>query len=340
MRLLRFLPLLFAVVLASCHEVKEYDATPRQTFEQLWSILDEHYCFFREKGVDWEEVHSRYAPMVTDRMTSRELFDVMARMLDELRDGHTNLSASFSTSYYRRWWADYPENFDWRLVQENYLNFNYISAAGIDYAVLASNIGYIRYSSFSSPVGEGNLDAALSYLAPCDGLIIDVRSNSGGSMTYVETIARRFITDRTLAYSICHKTGPEHDAFSDPYPVYFNPAPEGRVMWGKPVVVLCNRGTFSAGNIFVSVMKSLPGVTVAGATTGGGSGMPFNSELTCGWGVRFSASPLYDADGRLTEFGVEPTEGCAVDLDPEAALAGRDTMIDFAVGLLGGDPQL
>ena len=118
MRLLRFLPLLFAVVLASCHEVKEYDATPRQTFEQLWTILDEHYCFFREKGVDWEEVHSRYAPMVADRMTSRELFDVMARMLDELRDGHTNLSASFSTSYYRRWWADYPENFDWRLVQE------------------------------------------------------------------------------------------------------------------------------------------------------------------------------------------------------------------------------
>ena len=219
-------------------------------------------------------------------------------------------------------------------LQEHYLNFNYLSAAGLDYAVLGSNVGYLRYSSFSSPVGEGNLDAALSYLAPCDGLVIDVRSNSGGSMSNVETIARRFITSRTLAYSICHKTGPAHDAFSEPFHVYFDPAPEGRVLWGKPVVVLCNRGTFSAGNIFVSVMKSLPGVTVAGATTGGGSGMPFNSELTCGWGVRFSASPLYDAEGRLTEFGVDPTNGCAVDLDPEAALAGHDTMLDFAISLL------
>lgn len=339
MRFLRFLCIFTALMfLASCHEVKEYDATPRQTFEQLWSILDEHYCFFREKGVDWEDVHARYAPMVSDQMTARELFTVMAQMLDELRDGHTNLSASFETSYYRRWWADYPENFDWRLVQEHYLNFNYLSAAGLDYAVLAGNVGYLRYSSFSSPVGEGNLDAALSYLAPCDGLVIDVRSNSGGSMSNVETIARRFITSRTLAYSIRHKTGPAHDAFSEPFDVYFDPAPEGRVLWGKPVVVLCNRGTFSAGNIFVSVMKSLPGVTVAGATTGGGSGMPFNSELTCGWGVRFSASPLYDADGHLTEFGVDPTDGCAVDLDPEAALAGHDTMLDFAISLLTTRP--
>lgn len=339
MRFIRFLCIFPALMfLASCNEVKEYDATPRQTFEQLWSILDEHYCFFREKGVDWEDVHARYAPMMSDQMTARELFTVMAQMLDELRDGHTNLSASFETSYYRRWWADYPENFDWRLVQEHYLNFNYLSAAGLDYAVLGSNVGYLRYSSFSSPVGEGNLDAALSYLAPCDGLVIDVRSNSGGSMSNVETIARRFITSRTLAYSICHKTGPAHDAFSEPFDVYFDPAPEGRVLWGKPVVVLCNRGTFSAGNIFVSVMKSLPGVTVAGATTGGGSGMPFNSELTCGWGVRFSASPLYDSDGRLTEFGVDPTDGCAVDLDPEAALAGHDTMLDFAINLLTTRP--
>lgn len=339
MRFIRFLCIFPALMfLASCNEVKEYDATPRQTFEQLWSILDEHYCFFREKGVDWEDVHARYAPMMSDQMTARELFTVMAQMLDELRDGHTNLSASFETSYYRRWWADYPENFDWRLVQEHYLNFNYLSAAGLDYAVLGSNVGYLRYSSFSSPVGEGNLDAALSYLAPCDGLVIDVRSNSGGSMSNVETIARRFITSRTLAYSICHKTGPAHDAFSEPFDVYFDPAPEGRVLWGKPVVVLCNRGTFSAGNIFVSVMKSLPGVTVAGATTGGGSGMPFNSELTCGWGVRFSASPLYDSDGRLTEFGVDPTDGCAVDLDPEAALTGHDTMLDFAISLLTTRP--
>ena len=323
-----------AWVLSACHEVKRYESDPRGTFEQLWSILDEHYCFFAEKGVDWNEVHDRYAPQIADNMTREELFDVCARMLDELRDGHTNLSSWFRTSYYRRWWSDYPENYSARLVEEYYLHFDYRSAGALNFAILPENVGYIRYESFSNPVGEGNLDAALSYLATASGLIIDVRDNGGGSMDNVETLVRRFITRKTLAGTICHKNGPGHNDFSEPYPYYYYPAEEGRVMWGKPVVVLCDRSTFSAANNFVSVMKALPQVRIVGATTGGGSGMPFSSELENGWGIRFSASPVRDPEGNLTEFGVEPSPGCAVNLDPALALQGKDTILDFAITLL------
>lgn len=325
------LMLLMLGALTGCHDIKEYSEDPRSTFEQLWTILDEHYCFFGQKDVDWNEVYARYAPQVADNMTDEELFEVCSRMLDELRDGHTNLSAPFATSYYRKWWSDYPQNYNARLVQQYYFNFNYRTTGGIDYGILPQNVGYMHYSSFSAAIGEGNLDSILAYCAAADGLIIDVRDNGGGSMTNVETLVARFIQQRTLAGSICHKTGPGHNDFSEPYAYYYNPAPSYRVMWGKPVVVLCNRSTFSAANNFVSVMKSLPNVRIVGATTGGGSGMPFSSELTNGWGVRFSASPVRDPEGHLTEFGVEPSEGCAVDLDPVEALAGRDTMLDFAV---------
>lgn len=329
------LPILAASLwLSACHEIEEYDNNPRGNFEQLWSILDEHYCFFEQKGVDWDEVHSRYAPRVSNKMTREELFRVCADMLDELRDGHTNLSAPFETSYYKKWWSDYPQNYDARLVEQYYFNFNYRTLGGINYGMLPQNVGYMYYSSFSYPVGDSAMDAVLAYCASADGLIIDVRDNGGGSLTNVESIVSRFISKRTLAGSICHKTGPGRDQFSEPYKYYYNPAPAGRVMWAKPVVVLCNRSTFSAANNFVSVMKSLPNVTVAGATTGGGSGIPFNSELNNGWGIRFSASPVRDPEGNLTEFGVEPTEGCAVDLDPVEALAGHDTMLDFAITLL------
>ncbi len=326
------LPILAAsLTLSACHEIEEYDNNPRGNFEQLWSILDEHYCFFEQKGVDWDEVHARYAPRVSNKMTREELFRVCADMLDELRDGHTNLSAPFETSYYKKWWSDYPQNYDARLVEQYYFNFNYRTLGGINYGMLPQNVGYMYYSSFSYPVGDSAMDAVLAYCASADGLIIDVRDNGGGSLTNVESIVSRFISKRTLAGSICHKTGPGRDQFSEPYKYYYNPAPAGRVMWAKPVVVLCNRSTFSAANNFVSVMKSLPNVTVAGATTGGGSGIPFNSELNNGWGIRFSASPVRDPEGNLTEFGVEPTEGCAVDLDPGEALAGHDTMLDFAI---------
>ena len=332
LRLLLFVAV--AVGVSGCHKVEEWDDNPRGNFEALWTIIDEHYCFFEEKGVDWNAVHDEYARKINDKMTSRELFFVCADMLDELRDGHTNLISSFNTSYYRKWWSDYPDNYSERLVQQYYLNFNYLSAAGLDYAILPQNVGYVRYDSFADPIGEGNLDNVLFYLDPCDALIIDIRNNGGGDMTNVETLVRRFITERTLAGYISHKTGPGHDDFSKPYAYYFDPAEKGRIMWGKPVAVLTSRGTFSAANNFVSIMQYIPGVSIIGSTTGGGSGMPFNSELPNGWGVRFSACSVLDSKGLTTEFGIDPTPGCEVDLDPQAALNGHDTILDFAISRL------
>lgn len=163
-------------------------------------------------------------------------------MLNELRDGHTNLTATFNTSYYRKWWSDYPENYSARLVEEHYLNFNYLSTSGIDYAILPENIGYMRYGSFGYTIGEGNLDQILFYLNSCDALIIDIRDNGGGNMTNVETLVRRFITERTLVSYISHKTYPGHKDFSKPYAYYFDPAESGRIMWGKPIAVLTSRG--------------------------------------------------------------------------------------------------
>lgn len=322
------------IAAASCHDIPQYADNPRGNFDALWRTLDEHYCFFREKGIDWDEIYSRYSPMISDSMTSEELFDVCAQMLDELRDGHTNLSSSFNTSYYRKWWSDYPQNFNDRLIEEHYFNFNYRQTSSIIYGILPQNIGYMRIPSLAYAIGESNLDQILYYLKTCDGLIIDLRDNGGGAMTSVETIVARFITQRTLAGYISHKTGPGHDDFSEPYAYYYDPAQQGRIMWGKPVAVLTNRSTFSAANNLVSIMKTLPDVKIVGATTGGGSGMPFSSELPNGWSIRFSSAPVLDPLGQTTEFGIDPTEGCAIDLDPQAALQGHDTILDFAVTLL------
>lgn len=322
------------IAAASCHNIPQYADNPRGNFDALWRTLDEHYCFFREKGIDWDEIYSRYSPMISDSMTSEELFDVCAQMLDELRDGHTNLSSSFNTSYYRKWWSDYPQNFNDRLIEEHYFNFNYRQTSSIIYGILPQNIGYMRIPSLAYAIGESNLDQILYYLKTCDGLIIDLRDNGGGAMTSVETIVARFITQRTLAGYISHKTGPGHDDFSEPYAYYYDPAQQGRIMWGKPVAVLTNRSTFSAANNLVSIMKTLPDVKIVGATTGGGSGMPFSSELPNGWSIRFSSAPVLDPLGQTTEFGIDPTEGCAIDLDPQAALQGHDTILDFAVTLL------
>lgn len=320
-------------VLSSCHTIEEWDNDGAGNFDALWTIVDEHYCFFKEKGVDWDSIRAEYRPVALKCRTAGDLFDVCASMLSTLRDGHVNLSSSFNTSYYRKWWSEYPQNYDQRLVEEYYLNFRWKTAGGMRYAILPDSIGYVRYGSFSSPVGQSNLDAVLSFLDVCPALIIDVRDNGGGNISYVEDIVSRFINRRMLAGYILHKTGPGHDDFSKPYAYYYEP-PTGRPMWHKPVVVLTNRSTFSAANNFVAVMKHLPNVTIVGATTGGGSGMPLSSELPIGWTIRMSASSVLDPAGVSTESGVEPTPGHAIDLDPELALSGRDTMLDHAISYL------
>lgn len=326
---LRYFVLLLAVAVlgSACHRIEEWPDNPEGNFDALWSVFDTHYCFFEQRGVDWDSVYAVYRPKVTPKTTQTELFKICSDMINELRDGHVNLTAPFATSYYKKWWSDYPQNYNQRLVEQYYLNFSGMSKGALTYAVLADSVAYVRYSSFASVPSDQTLDWMLSLLRNCRGMVFDIRNNGGGDVSGVSTIVSHFIDKPMIAGYIQHKTGPGHNEFSKPFAYEIQPS--GGVHWRKPVVVLTNRSTFSAANNFASVVKYVPGITLMGDCTGGGSGMPFGSELPCGWSVRMSASPVYDCQMQLTDHGVEPD--IRVDLDPQAALQGHDTMLDRAI---------
>ncbi len=324
--------------LCACGDDVEFHDNPVGNFEALWSIIDRQYCYFDEKELDWQAIHDKYRPMIDAETNSVELFDICTKMLDELKDGHVNLSSQFSTSYYRAWWSDYPADFRWRTIQQDYLNFNYYQISGISYSIFAGDtakIGYMYYPSFSTTIGEGSLDYIMSAFTDCNGLIIDIRDNGGGLLTNIDVLVGRLIDHEVSGGSIRHKTGPGHDDFSDPYPITYKPAEKGRVMWnGNRVVLLTNRGCYSAANDFAAVMKSLPNVTLIGATTGGGGGLPFTSEMPNGWGIRFSASPITDTEGNATEFGIEPD--IEVHAPDSELIEGHDAILNTALRYLSG----
>lgn len=319
--------------LSSCVDEEERADTPAGNFEALWQIIDEHYCFFDYKqhayGLDWQEVYHKYKVRVNNGMTETQLFEVLCDMLAELRDGHVNLSSSYDYGRYWTWQEAFPKNFSDSL-ERKYLGTDYKISSGISYRVLDDNIGYIRYESFQSPVGEGNLDDVLSYLILCRGIIIDIRNNGGGDLTNAEKLAARFVQEKTLVGYLQHKTGTGHNDFSSMEPQYLEPS--SNLRWHKPVCVLTNRSVFSAANEFTSMMKALPNVKIVGDKTGGGSGMPMNSSLPNGWNVRFSACPMYDKGKQQTEFGIDPDYN--VQLTDEDRAKGTDTIIETARKLL------
>lgn len=318
-----------SLALQSCVAEEEFANTPEGNFEALWKIMDEHYCFFdykkQEYGLDWNSVHDRYAAYISPSMSSKNLFEVCGRMLDELRDGHVNIYAKDDVARYWNWYEDFPRNFN-DSVQRLYLGTDYKIASGLKYRVLPDNIGYVYYESFSDALGDGNISEVLRDLALCTGIIIDIRENGGGILTNAEKLASRFTNDKLLVGYISHKTGKGHSDFSSPEPIYLEPS-DG-IRWQKRAVVLTNRRCFSSANDFVKLMKRCPNVTVIGDRTGGGGGLPFSSELPNGWGIRFSACPMFDADMNQVEFGIEPD--IYVSLSTDDILRNRDTLIEYA----------
>lgn len=310
---------------AACVSEEEYDDSPQGNFEALWRIMDEHYCFFTEKGIDWDSIHTVYKPQFNNGMTESQQLEVLGKMLAELRDGHVNLYASFDYSRYWGFHENYPSNYSDSLVR-TYLGTDYRISNGMRYRVLDDNIGYLRVPTFENAFGAGNLDEILLYFQPCLGLIIDLRDNGGGMLTSAETLAARFTDKEMLVGYMRHKTGKGHDDFSSLEKQTLKPG-KG-IRWHKPVVVLVNRSVFSAANEFVKYMRHFPNVTIVGDRTGGGAGLPFSSELPNGWSIRFSACPIYDSDMRSTENGMEPD--VSVGLSSGDISRGTDSMIEKA----------
>jgi hypothetical protein len=317
--------------LSSCERAlisPDPERTAVSSFDQLWKTVDEKYSYFTYKNIDWNAVYAKYRPRVKNGMKSEDLFNVMAEMLFELRDGHVNLFSRFNVSRNWEWYLGYPQNYNNTIIERNYLGNDYQIAQPFRTRII-NNVGYIRYSSFQSGVSGSTFDYLLSKYSGLKGIIIDIRDNGGGSISNVSVMASRFVKTPTLVGYTRYKSGPSHDEFSDFYERELEPA--GRHFPGK-VVVLTNRSVYSAANDFASVMAELPNVTLIGDQTGGGGGAPISSELPNGWRFRFSTNQLLNSKKEQIENGVPPD--IKVDMLKSQEDQGIDTILETALDFL------
>lgn len=320
--------LLISFLVCSCESLF-IDSDPKsdneENFNVLWNTLNERYSFFEFKKINWDSVGDVYRPLAIQAESEKQLFDVMAAMLNTLKDGHVNLRSPFDISRYSPYLEAAP-NYSFDVLERNYLGKYRITGYLLNQEI--QGVGYIHYKSFVNPILDSELDEVINRFKGLRGVIIDIRNNGGGNPANGLKMAARMINERTKIYSYQLKDGSGKTDFSEEKEVFLNPAQDLPMFPGK-IVVLTNRAVYSAGSYFSAYIKGIPSAILMGDITGGGSGVPAGFELPNSWYFNFSSTIGYTVDGINFESGV-PVDIAASMTSADIA-AGKDPILERAI---------
>jgi Peptidase family S41/Tricorn protease C1 domain len=313
---------------------------PEAVFNQVWNFANEKYTFFDYKKVDWDAAKTKYKARITANMDEEALFKVCNDMLYELKDEHVNLVSKFNISRNPEVFLDYPTNYDGDILTRYYFNGRQQYLDGGNFRLFDfDDVLYVNYRSFSDAVTKESMDYICKKATNKKGIVLDLRQNGGGSVANIYNIAQRFTDKKIYAGLSYAKIGPGREdlkkdsLFISP----FKADTATQKFTQKPIVVLTNRGCYSATNFFAMMAKEIPNVTVVGGKTGGGGGVPATTELSNGWTLRVSTTRSFDINGNNIEGGVEPD--IRIDISAADKSKNKDTILDYALKLIRTKPM-
>ncbi|MDR0812285.1 MAG: hypothetical protein LBN23_08485, partial [Paludibacter sp.] len=173
--------------------------------------------------------------------------------------------------------------------------------------------GYIYVSTFSYGILETleskyhnirNPERQLDTLECTNGLIIDLRDNTGGSLLSLYNFVASFYFEKKTLLFQQDKTGYGHNDFSTKTPVIIEG--KGYVDDGVPIVILTSIYTYSAANYAVYMLKDIRKCTVIGEATSGGGGGRLDVILPNGWKLSYPCNKTFSASGKNMEYPFEP----------------------------------
>ena len=294
--------LLLFVLLCSCENliiVEDEMNTPNNNFELLWNDFDQNYGLFEIRNINWDSLYTAYRPLINDQMTDQELWTTVTELLEELDDGHTSINnevESFISGYEFNGKSklEYSRNLitdkylEWRIDVESEENLSYGK-------IKEKDIGYIYLGQEGGRQPDVIADI-IEELEDHKAIIFDIRQNVGGSDKYAHRMAGAFADDTYFAYTSETRNGPNHDDFG--VKIEFFTTPIGDFQYTKPVMVLTDRRTISAGEVFLIHMKNLPHVEQIGDITAGDfSTTSISRFLPNGWTYNYSIQKFLLPDG-------------------------------------------
>ncbi|HEY9104679.1 S41 family peptidase [Chitinimonas sp.] len=133
--------------------------------------------------------------------------------------------------------------------------------------MLDGNIGYLRLDNFEEPAIAGpTATAAMTFLSSASAVIIDLRSNGGGSPEMVQWLTSYLFSPTPVHLNDLYYR--PQNATTQYWTHAYVPGPR---LSNTPVYVLTAKRTFSAAEEFSYNLKNLKRATLVGETTGGGA---------------------------------------------------------------------
>jgi len=74
----------------------------KEVFEKIWKDIRDHYYDPSFNGVNWDEVHARYVPLVEAARNDQDFYTLMSGMTGELHDAHTRFSSPEQWKNYKK----------------------------------------------------------------------------------------------------------------------------------------------------------------------------------------------------------------------------------------------
>ena len=178
-------------------------------------------------------------------------------------------------------------------VQRHPVDVDYIGWHDVD-----DQIACVRISWFSGTGYQWFIDQMRDKLARgIRGVILDIRSNSGGSIISTRNIFSSLCDQEVMYYG--KKQG--EDNIKDRV--------LGAHLFDVPVVVLINEGTFSAGEVLAGALQDYGRAVIVGSISGGKGSMQqvFPLEGKIGGALRITTAANCTPSGRIVQGnGIEP----------------------------------
>ncbi len=186
------------------------------------------------------------------------------------------------------------ENKIYRVVRAE-INLKSVSLKTPENAKISPEVGYIRLSSFISKNATSEFQNALKQLSDKKGFIIDLRSNPGGLLSNAIFISDMFLNGGIIVSTV------DRDGYKE------NIRATRKYTTDKPVILLINKGSASASEIFSGAMKDNNRALIVGEGSFGKGLVQEVNTLMGGAGMNITIQKYLTPNGTdINKKGIQP----------------------------------